>query len=71
MTNSHAKPLDELANRSLKKLREFDRKIFESNNEKEIEITSSKKTKSGKWQIFLDAYTGHLRKWKNINYIYN
>ena len=66
MTNSHAKPLDELANRSLKKL-EFDPKIFESNNEKEIEITSLKKQKSGKWHIFLDLHRGDWRKWKNIN----
>ena len=47
MANSSAKPVDDLHNRSLKKIGELDLKTFESNKEKEIEI-KSEKTKIGK-----------------------
>jgi hypothetical protein len=67
MTNSNAKPVDDLSNRLLKKIGELDPKTLESNKEKEIEITSSKKQKVEKWHIFLDNNTGHLRKWKDVN----
>jgi hypothetical protein len=46
--NSEAKPVDDLHNRSLKKIGELDPKTFESNKEKEIDIKSEKKTESGK-----------------------
>ena len=69
MTSSaNSKPVDDLHNRSLKKIGEIDPKIFESNNEeKEIEIRSVKKQKSEKWHVYLDTNTGHLRKWKGTN----
>ena len=65
--NSEAKPVDDLHNRSLKKIGELDPKTFESNMEKEIEIKSEKKQKVEKWHVYLDSNTGHLRKWKDIN----
>jgi hypothetical protein len=64
MANSESKPVDDLSNRSLKKIGELDPKTFESNKEKEIEIKSEKKQKSETWHIYLDTNTGHLRKWK-------
>jgi hypothetical protein len=67
MANSGAKPVDELSNRSLKKLGELDPKIFESNNEKEIEIKSEKKQVVEKWHLYFNLNTGHLRKWKTTN----
>ena len=45
MANSEAKPVDDLSNRSLKKIGELDPKLLESNNEKEVEIRSWKKQK--------------------------
>ena len=45
MANSEAKPVDDLHDRSLKKIGELDPKTFESNKEKEIEIKSEKKQK--------------------------
>ena len=68
MSNSAAnsKTVDDLHNRSLKKIGEIDPKLFESNNEeKEIEIRSFKKQKSDKWYVYIDTNTGHLRKWKS------
>jgi hypothetical protein len=67
MANStNSKPVDDLHNRSLKKIGEIDPKLFKSNNEeKEIEIKSWKKQKSEKWHVYLDTNTGHLRKWKS------
>ncbi|HEX7143006.1 MAG TPA: hypothetical protein VF222_11065 [Nitrososphaeraceae archaeon] len=65
MANSESKPVDDLSNRSLKKIGEIDPKLFESNNEKEIEVRSWKKQKSETWHIYLDTNTGHLRKWKS------
>ena len=68
MTNfDKSKPVDDLNNRSIKKIGEIDPKTFESNNEKEIEIRSLKKQKSEKWHVALDTNTGHLRKWKGTN----
>ena len=67
MTNSEAKPVNDLSNRTLKKIGELDPKKIEPNNEKEIEIRSWKKQKVEKWHIYLDANTGHLRKWKDTN----
>ena len=67
MANSSVKPVDDLHNRSLKKIGELDLKTFESNKEKEIEIKSEKKQKSEKWYVYLDTNTGHLRKWKDTN----
>ena len=67
MANSEAKPLDDLSNRSLKKIGELDPKLLESNNEKEVEIRSWKKQKVEKWHVYIDTNTGHLRKWKNAN----
>jgi hypothetical protein len=67
MANSEAKPVDDLSNRSLKKIGELDPKAFESNKEQEIEIKSEKKQKIEKWHVYLDASTGHLRKWKDTN----
>ena len=64
MANPESKPVDDLSNRSLKKIGEIDPKLFESNNEKEIEVRSWKKQKSETWHIYLDTNTGHLRKWK-------
>ena len=49
--NSEAKPVDDLHNRSLKKIGELDPKTFESNKEKEIEIKSEKKQKVEKWHV--------------------
>ena len=47
--SSNSKPVDDLHNRSLKKIGEIDPKLFESNNEeKEIEIKGFKKQKSEK-----------------------
>ena len=43
--NSEAKPVDDLHNRSLKKIGELDPKTFESNKEKEIEIKGEKNKK--------------------------
>jgi CDP-glycerol glycerophosphotransferase (TagB/SpsB family) len=65
--NSNAKPVDDLSNRSLKKIGELDPKTFESNKEKEIEIKSEKKQKVEKWYVYLDSNTSHLRKWKDTN----
>jgi hypothetical protein len=65
--NSEAKPVDDLYNRSLKKIGELDPKTFESNKEKEIEIKSEKKQKVEKWHVYFDTNTGHLRKWKDTN----
>ena len=66
--NSNAKPVDDLRNRSLKKIGELNPKSFESNNkEQEIEIKSEKKQKVEKWHVYLDSSTGHLRKWKDTN----
>jgi hypothetical protein len=65
--NSEAKPVDDLSNRSLKKIGELDPKLLESNNEKEVEIRSWKKQKVEKWHVYLDTNTGHLRKWKGTN----
>ena len=67
MANSEAKPVDDLSNRSLKKIGELDPKLLESNNEKKIEIRSWKKQKVEKWHVYLDTNTGHLRKWKGTN----
>jgi len=67
MANSSAKPVDDLRNRSLKKIGELDLKTFESNKEKEIEIKSEKKQKLEKWHVYLDTNMGHLRKWKDTN----
>jgi hypothetical protein len=67
MANSSAKPVDDLNNRSLKKIGELDLKTFESNKEKEIEIKSEKKQKLEKWHVYLDTNTSHLRKWKDTN----
>ena len=67
MANSEAKPVDDLSNRSLKKIGELDPKLLESNNEKEVEIRSWKKQKVEKWHVYLDINTGHLRKWKGTN----
>ena len=65
--NSEAKPVDDLSNRSLKKIGELDPKLLESNNEKEVEIRSEKKQKVEKWHVYLDSNTGRLRKWKDTN----
>ncbi|HET8857899.1 MAG TPA: hypothetical protein VFM28_10265 [Nitrososphaeraceae archaeon] len=65
--NSEAKSVDDLSNRSLKKIGELDPKLLESNNEKEVEIRSWKKQKVEKWHVYLDTNTGHLRKWKGTN----
>jgi hypothetical protein len=66
--SSKAKPVDDLHNRSIKKIGELDPKTFESNKEEqEIEIKSEKKQKTEKWHIYLDTNTGHLRKWKDTN----
>ena len=66
--NSNAKPVDDLHNRSLRKIGELNTKTFESNNkEQEIEIKSEKKQKTEKWHIYVDSNTGHLRKWKDTN----
>ena len=65
--NSEAKPVDDLNNRSLKKIGELDPKTFESNKEKEIEIKSEKKQKVEKWHVYFDNNTCHLRKWKDTN----
>lgn len=67
MANFESKPVDELSNRSLKKIGEIDPKLFESNNEKEIEVRSWKKQKSETWYIYLDTNTGHLRKWNSYS----
>ena len=67
MANSEAKPVDDLSNRSLKKIGELDPKLLESNNEKEVEIRSWKKQKAEKWHVYIDTNTGHLRKWKDTN----
>ncbi|MGE5633915.1 MAG: hypothetical protein ACM3VV_01660 [Deltaproteobacteria bacterium] len=67
MANSNSKPVDDLSNRSLKKIGELDPKLLESNSEKEIEIRSWKKQKVEKWHVYLDTNTGHLRKWKDTN----
>jgi hypothetical protein len=67
MANSNLKPVDDLTNRSLKKIGELDPKLFESNNQKEIEINSEKKQKVEKWHVYLDSNTGYLRKWKDTN----
>ena len=67
MTNSEAKPVDDLSNRTLKKIGELDTKKLEPNNEKEIEIKSEKKQKVEKWHVYLDSNIGHLRKWKDTN----
>ena len=64
MSNSNTKPLNELSNRTLKKIGELNPKTFESDKEKEIEIKSEKKQKVEVWRIYLDSNTGHLRKWK-------
>ena len=65
--NSEAKPVDDLNNRSSKKIGELDPKTFESKKEKEIEIKSEKKQKVEKWHVYFDTNTGHLRKWKDTN----
>jgi hypothetical protein len=65
--NSNAKPVNDLSNRSLKKIGELDPNTFDSNNEKEIEIKSEKRQKVEKWHVYLDANTSHLRKWKDTN----
>ncbi|HET8793955.1 MAG TPA: hypothetical protein VFM31_09180 [Nitrososphaeraceae archaeon] len=64
MSNSNTKPLNELSNRTIKKIGELNPKTFESDKEKEIEIKSEKKQKVEVWRIYLDSNTGHLRKWK-------
>jgi hypothetical protein len=67
MDNSEPKPVEDLSNRTLKKIGELDPKIFEPNKVKEIEIKSWKKQKPEQWHIYLDIDTGHLRKWKLPN----
>jgi hypothetical protein len=64
LSNSNTKPLNELSNRTIKKIGELNPKTFESDKEKEIEIKSEKKQKVEVWRIYLDSNTGHLRKWK-------
>jgi hypothetical protein len=67
MSDSNAKSLNELSNRTLKKIGELDPKTLESNNEKEIKIKSEKKQQIEVWRVYLDKNTGHLRKWKDTN----
>ena len=67
MDNSEPKPVEDLSNRTLKKIGELDPKIFEPNKVKEIEIKSWKKQKPEQWHVYLDINTGHLRKWKLPN----
>jgi hypothetical protein len=62
--STNSKPLNELSNRTLKKIGELNPKTFGSDKEKEIEIRSEKKQKVEVWRIYLDSNTGHLRKWK-------
>ena len=64
LSNSNTKPLNELYNKTIKKIGELNPKTFESDKEKEIEIKSEKKQKVEVWRIYLDSNTGHLRKWK-------
>jgi len=60
-TGGEPKPARALSHRTLKKMGEIDMHLSKQNDVAEVELESPKRERHEKWQVRVDANTGHLR----------